>query len=143
MSNYHRILCVDDDKDACEMISLMLKSSDYSFAVKSASTAEEAFGYLENESFDLYILDYRLPDMTGIDLCSAIRRADKETPIMFFTAMARDIDRKSATMAGANDYLVKPNDLDRFTETVRQLLNQKKLMGKRKAQLRKRCGGII
>lgn len=123
MSNYHRILCVDDDKDTCEMISLMLKMTDYSCAVKLAATAQEALDILEQQSFDLYLLDYRLPDMTGVDLCSRIRQTDKQTPIMFFSAMARDIDRKSAIIAGANDYLVKPNDLERFTETVGQLLS--------------------
>jgi DNA-binding response OmpR family regulator len=123
MSDYHRILCVDDDKDTCEMLSLMLKMADYSCAVKSAASAQEALNYLESESFDLYLLDYRLPDMTGIDLCSRIRQTDKQTPIMFFSAMARDIDRKTAIIAGANEYLVKPNDLERFTETVGQLLS--------------------
>ena len=102
MSNYHRILCVDDDKDTCEMISLMLKTADYSCSVKSAMNVQGAISILETQSFDLLILDYRLPDITGIDLCSLIRQTDKQTPIMFFTSMARDIDRKTAIMAGAN-----------------------------------------
>jgi DNA-binding response OmpR family regulator len=127
MSNYPRILCVDDDKDTCEMIRMMLWQADYRCSVKSAFTIEEALNYIETESFDLYILDYRMPNMTGIDLCSLIRKTDKQTPIMFFTAMARDIDRKSATIAGANEYLIKPNDLDRLVETIKDLLCQSAL----------------
>jgi DNA-binding response OmpR family regulator len=103
---------------------MMLKVDGYSYAVKSASTATEARALLRTESFDLYILDYRLPDMTGIDLCSRIRQTDKQTPIMFFSAMARDVDRKSGIMAGATDYLVKPHDLDRLTKTVKLLVDK-------------------
>ncbi|MCU1290100.1 MAG: response regulator with CheY-like receiver domain and winged-helix DNA-binding domain [Acidobacteria bacterium] len=143
MSNYHRILCVDDDKDTCELISWMLRQDDYSCAVKFAYSAAEALNYLEQESFDLYILDNRLPDMTGIDLCSRIRQSDKQSPIMFFSALARDVDRKMAILSGASDYLVKPNDLDRFSETVRQLLNQSKLTARRKVHARKRCSEIV
>ena len=124
MSDYHRVLFVDDDKDTCQMLGLMLKMADDACAVKSVNTAQEALGLLETQTFDLYVLDYRMPDMTGVELCSRIRQTDKQVPILFFSAMARNSDRKSATMAGANDYLVKPNDLDRFAETVKQLLHE-------------------
>jgi CheY-like chemotaxis protein len=124
MSEYHRILCVDDDKDCCEMISFMLEMCGLPCSVKLVNNAKEALSILENESFDLYILDYRMPEVSGLELCSKIRKKDKQTPIMFFSAMSREVDRKNVIAAGANDYLVKPNDLDRLTETVKQLVTE-------------------
>jgi DNA-binding response OmpR family regulator len=102
---------------------MLLKIENQGCTIKSASTATEALALSRTHSFDLYILDYRMPDMSGIELCSVIRQTDKQTPIMFFSAMARDIDRKAAIVAGASDYLVKPNDLNRLTKTVKELLS--------------------
>jgi CheY-like chemotaxis protein len=105
------------------MIDFMLKLDGLRCSVKSVNNAKEALSILENESFDLYILDYRMPEVSGIELCSKIRQKDKQTPIMFFSAMSREVDRDVAAKAGANDYLLKPNDLDRLTHTVKHLLN--------------------
>jgi CheY-like chemotaxis protein len=124
MSEHCRILFVDDDEDCCELMSTMLKLSNDSFVVTSANTAEEALSLIETQRFDLYILDYRLPDLTGVELCSRIRQIDGQTPIMFYSGLAREVDLLDAKLAGANDYLIKPNDLGRFTETVQGYLNQ-------------------
>lgn len=119
-----RILCVDDDSDSCEIISLMLHSADEHYRVTTTSSGNAAINMIADEPFDLYILDYRLPEMSGIDLCQLIRQSDAQTPIMFFTGMAREVDSKNALEAGATKFLVKPTDLDILTETVAELLNQ-------------------
>lgn len=124
------ILCVDDDDDFCELISLMLSLEDDSYAVTAVSTAREALALTESQSFDLYILDYALPEMTGVELCRKIRQTDSQTPILFYSAMAREIDRKKALAAGATEYLVKPNDLERLTETVKRHLNKRVAISK-------------
>ena len=118
-----RILCVDDDKDCCELIEYMLRQENAGYDITSVSGVREALDLIAHQSFDLYILDYIMPHGSGEELCRKIRQADLNTPIMFYSAMARKIDEKEAIAAGANEYLVKPQDLDRFTETVGQLLN--------------------
>lgn len=120
-----RILCVDDDDDSCELMEIMLRQEDDGYEMTSASDARKALALIAGQSFDLYILDYSLPDTAGTELCRKIREIDSDTPIMFYTAMARPVDRQTAMAAGATEYLVKPNDLDRLTGTVRRLLNKK------------------
>lgn len=117
-----RILIVDDDKDSCELLAVMLCQAHAQYIITSAETTEKALDLLSNQAFDLYILDYWLPVLTGIELCRKIRRTDKQTPIMFYTAMARAVDRDEAVASGANEYLVNPNDMDKLIETVERLL---------------------
>lgn len=126
MSFQKHILCVDDDKDSCELITFMLKSANADFEVSAVDSATEAVNLISEKSFDLYILDYRLPGMSGIELCRLIRKNDNETPIIFFSAMAFEKDRREALEAGANAYLVKPNDVGIFTETAQKLIKSDK-----------------
>jgi CheY-like chemotaxis protein len=126
MSVSSRILYVDDNKDSCEMLSAMLPLySDWKYSVTAVETADRAISLMEKQAFDIYILDYVLPDISGVELCERIRKTDAETPILFFTGKAQEADRKKAINAGASEYLVKPNDLIKLTETVKQLLNEK------------------
>lgn len=67
MSSF-RILIVDDDKDFCELLDLMLRQADDAYFITSAASSEKAFDLIANQSFDLYILDYRLPCITGFEL---------------------------------------------------------------------------
>ncbi len=122
MDDCRQILCVDDNDDSCEMISLMLHSANENCRVTTASSASEALKLIAEKRIDLYILDFRLPEMSGIELCRRIRQTDTTTPILFFTGMAREIDGKNALEAGATRFLVKPNDLDILTQTVEELL---------------------
>jgi len=119
-----RILCVDDEKDSCDLINLMLKLADETYNITAVLSAEEALKLIAETPFDLYILDYRLPEMSGIELCRAIRQNDTDTPIMFFSAMAHQREKKKAMESGATEYLVKPDDLDGFTDAVARLLNK-------------------
>src|SRR5688572_5404266 len=102
-----RILYVDDDKDSCEMISFMLGLSGENYAVTSVFTAQEASELIARQTFDLYIIDYALPEITGVEFCRLIREKDGKTPILFYSAMSRHVDRELALAAGANDYLIK------------------------------------
>jgi CheY-like chemotaxis protein len=119
-----RILCVDDDVDSCELIDHILVYKEKDFILTTASSPGQALTLIAAHPFDLYILDYRMPEMSGVELCRYIRLADSRTPILFFTAKAYPEDRKTAMEAGASGYLVKPNDLERFQETVRWLLEK-------------------
>lgn len=118
-----RILYVEDDKDSFEIISLMLSLANERYEVVRAMTAEEALKMIEKQSFDLYILDSRLPEMSGVELCRRIRKKHKKTPILFYSGMVRFSDKEAALNAGANAYLIKPQGLDLLEETVERLLS--------------------
>ena len=119
-----RILCVEDDKDSCEMIKKFLQLSNDDYVVKTAEDGVAALDLIEREPFDLFILDNWLPEMDGMELCRRIRQSGSDKPILFFSAMVRASDREEAMAAGATDYLLKPNDLDVLAERVEELLNK-------------------
>ena len=118
-----RILYVEDNKDARDMLKEFLGLSNGSYDVTSVGTAAEALDLTSRNVFDLYILDISLPGMDGISLCRRLRERGIKKPIIFFSAMVQPTDRKYCLDAGANDFLVKPQDLDRFVDTVAKLLD--------------------
>jgi DNA-binding response OmpR family regulator len=121
-----RILCIDDDEDTSELINVILKRSNADYQIKSVKTPEEALKLAATREFDLYVLDYRFPGMTGVEVCKKIRQADANTPIMFFTGEARERERQEALDACADAYLIKPIDLDKLADTARQLLTARR-----------------
>ena len=114
------ILCVDDNDDNCFMLSTLLGRACYE--VRTASGHAEGLRLAESRGFDLYILDNRFADGTGLDLCHRIREFDSSTPILFFSGLAHETDRQRGLDAGAQGYLVKPNDLRKLVETVTRLI---------------------
>lgn len=118
-----RILCVEDNRDSREMIAAMLRGSDGNYDVTGVETAAEALALVAKQSFDLYILDIWLPGMDGVELCRRLRDQGITKPIMFFSAIGVQAkDRDYVLSAGANEFLVKTLDLERFTDTVTRLL---------------------
>jgi DNA-binding response OmpR family regulator len=117
-----RILCVDDDFDSRELISFMLRRENDTYIVTTASSIAEAERLINEEPFDLYILDYCLPSKSGIQLCRRIRENDSGTPVLFYSAMKRRVDRELAMQAGASEYLTKPDDFEKLPKRVAQLL---------------------
>ena len=118
------ILYVDDDQDSCLLMGMLLRQHNPNYGIVAVENAAEALALINGLPFDLYILDYRIPDMSGVELCRLIRQTDTETPILMYSAMGREIDRESAQRAGVTEYLIKPNDLDNFAPTVERLLNK-------------------
>jgi DNA-binding response OmpR family regulator len=90
---------------------------------KAVGTAAQAISSIQTERFDLYLLDSRLPDLDGFDLCRRIRDVDQETPILFFSGAARETDQKKALDAGANAYVIKP-EIPILIETITQFVGQ-------------------
>jgi two-component system, OmpR family, response regulator ArlR len=82
MSSQKRILCVEDDRSTYELIALLLSN----YEVIMASNKADALRLASIESFDLYILDYHLPDGFGTEVCGYIRASDQKTPIIFSTS---------------------------------------------------------
>jgi CheY-like chemotaxis protein len=103
-----RILVVDDDRDIREVVAAMLDA--VGLTVESATSAEEALERARAESYDLLVLDWNLPGMTGIELCRLIRRDTRlaTLPVLFLTAHDGSNDVVEAFASGADDYVVKP-----------------------------------
>ena len=116
-----RVLCVDDDEDNREMLAELLKLS--LIEAKTVGTAFQALSSIETERFDLYVLDARLPEIDGFELCRRVRAIDRHTPILFFSGAAHEADREKGLNAGANAYLVKP-EIHGLIETITQLVGQ-------------------
>ncbi|HEX8279716.1 MAG TPA: response regulator [Segetibacter sp.] len=121
MADSKNILCVEDDPDACELLQLILK--DEGFNVVSCSTSQEGLHLAKQGNFSAIVLDHRLANITGVEICRRIRTYDKKTPIIFFTACAFPEERKQGLEAGANAYLVKPNDLEHIAGTIKRLID--------------------
>jgi two-component system alkaline phosphatase synthesis response regulator PhoP len=114
-----RVLCVDDDEDSREMLSMLLKF--WRIETKAVETATQALSLIQAERFDLYLLDARLPDLDGFELCRQMRDFDPHTPILFFSGAACDADKKRGIEAGANAYVIKP-DVDGLVESITQFV---------------------
>lgn len=114
-----RILCVDDNEDNCSMLTVLLGLSSYDAV--AASSVEEALRLARVDSFDLYILDKRFPDGTGLALCQELRRLHPETPVIFYSGDAYSSARTEGLSAGAQGYVAKP-DIDELLDTVNQFL---------------------
>ena len=119
-----RILCVEDNRDSREMIATLLRQSNQNYQITAVETAAEALELNGKVQFDLYILDIWLPGMDGVELCRRLRERGVTQPIMFFSAMGvQTKDRDYVLAAGADEFLVKSIDIDRFIQTVERLLD--------------------
>ena len=115
-----QLLLVDDNQDMCEMMTMWFNRTDYS--VTFALTMAEGWKLAQSQYFDLCLLDSRLPDGSGYELCQQICASIPDLPVVFYSGSAYDKDRRQGLAAGARAYLVKPNDLDRVEGVIRTLI---------------------
>ena len=114
-----RILCVDNEESIRELLTTLLGLSD--LEAVSTPDVDAALRMMEGERFSLYILDGRMPGVSGLTLCEQIREIDKDTPIVIFSGHSHQSDIDAGMLAGANAYLVKP-DSSELVATVKRLL---------------------
>jgi two-component system, NtrC family, response regulator AtoC len=114
-----RILCVDDNDDTRLMLSVLLGQAGYE--VRQAGSFAEGLSLAKGERFDLYLLDGIFADGMGLELCRRIREFDARTPMIFFSGLAYEADRQRGLDAGAQAYLIKPNDISKLVETATRL----------------------
>ena len=116
----HRILVVDDDILVLEALQELLASSGYE--VRVATRGQEALEILDQEHFDLLILDVVMPKMTGIDVCRAVRKRGDDmskVKIILLTAKTEPKDLNIEQEYGCDLYLTKPIDPGRLRELIR------------------------
>ena len=114
-----RVLYVEDNCDSFEMLKVMLELSQ--IEVDCAVNVDEALTRASSESFDLYLLDTRLPDGNGFSLCRTLRFFDPETPVLFYSGHAHPEEIKMGMAAGASGYITKPNS-DKLAVTIIELV---------------------
>jgi two-component system OmpR family response regulator/two-component system response regulator MprA len=125
MSNFDRdgvrarILLVDNEEDARDLAALTLTE----YTLICACDFDEGLHIARRGYFDLYILDCRLPDKSGVELCRAIREFDPHTPILFYSAADYAKDIQEGLLAGAQAYLTKPAIPAELRRAVAQLIS--------------------
>ena len=116
-----RILLVEDEPDLGLAIKWALKQDKY--AVDWAQTGPEGWGFLEAATADyaVAILDWMLPGLMGIEICQRLRQQQNPLPVLILTARDRLSDKVAGLDAGADDYLIKPFDMEELLARVRAL----------------------
>lgn len=114
-----RILLVEDDPELGDGLTIGLRQA--GFAVDWLRDGNSADQALQSESFDFVVLDLGLPRLSGMEVLNRARGRGLTMPILILTARDATGDKVSGLDAGADDYLVKPIDLDELTARIRAL----------------------
>ncbi len=116
------ILIVEDDQGIQDMLSYALGSEDYN--LHSALTVKDAWEIIENKALDLILLDWMLPDSSGIDLLHRVRKYHSKLPVIMLTAKAEEEDRVLGLDMGADDYIVKPFSVKELKSRIQAVLRR-------------------
>jgi two-component system phosphate regulon response regulator PhoB len=118
------ILVVEDETALAELVRYNLAAEGYRISI--APTGEEAEILAAEDRFDLVVLDWMLPGMSGLELCRRIRRRDvgSPTPVLMMTARGEESDRVRGLSVGADDYVVKPFSVPELVARVKALLRR-------------------
>jgi two-component system alkaline phosphatase synthesis response regulator PhoP len=118
------ILLVEDEENLHETLKLNLEMEGYS--VSSAFDGNEAMKMVEEEYFDLIIMDVMLPEMDGISVTENIRLTNNEVPVLILSAKNTGQDRILGLKKGADDYLTKPFNLEELLLRIDKLITKNK-----------------
>ena len=125
MTTKPAILVVDDEQVVRDSLSKWFKEDGY--LVNSAENAAEALRQLQNQKWDIVLLDIKMPGMDGMELQQRIKEIDPASTIIFITAHATVDTAVKALKAGAYDYVTKPVDPDYLSHLVTNALKQRLL----------------
>jgi DNA-binding response OmpR family regulator len=116
------LLIVEDDSDLADLLDLHL--SDAGFEVEVVGDGALALQRALGARYDLIVLDWMLPGLTGVEVCERLREADRTVPILMLTARGSEEDRVRGLECGADDYVPKPFSVREVVARVRALLRR-------------------
>ena len=114
------ILCVDDDPDTCEMLTVLLGQAGYK--VQYALSVRAGLAKARQGGFDLILLDWNFKDGTGLELCRQVRAFDARTTILFYTGEIEETAVEAALVAGAQGYLIKPVAVEQLLQAISEFV---------------------
>ena len=117
-----RLLVVDDDRALCDVLRRTLTLAGYE--VRLTESGSGALAEVAGSVPDAVVLDIGLPDIDGVEVCRLLRREGNRVPVLMLTARDAVADRIDGLDAGADDYLVKPFDIDELKARLRALLRR-------------------
>lgn len=117
-----KILVVEDDKALSDTIVEWMEAEGYD--VQRVFDGSEAVDYLRSLPFDVVILDWNLPNMTGVQICKLYRASGGSAAVLMLTGMSQTRDKIEGLDSGADDYLTKPFDLEELCSRVKALLRR-------------------
>ncbi len=120
-----RVLIVDDDDEIRELLEFDIQQSGY--FVDSAKDGLEGLNKALNNTYDIILLDVMMPKMNGFDVCKTIRQAKLAIPILMLTAKGTIYDKTEGFDCGADDYLVKPFDIQEVLLRIKVLLRRNQI----------------
>lgn len=127
------ILVVEDDKNLRRLITTYLQRNKYN--TYEATNGEEALNVLDQSYIDLIVSDIMMPKMDGYELIKSLREAKYDVPILIITAKSEIEDKKEGFLLGADDYMVKPIDIEEMLLRIQVLLRRSKSASEKKIQI--------
>ena len=127
------ILVVEDDKNLRKLITTYLQRNKYN--TYEATNGEEALNVLDQSYIDLIVSDIMMPKMDGYELIKSLREAKYDVPILIITAKSEIEDKKEGFLLGADDYMVKPIDIEEMLLRVQVLLRRSKSASEKKIHI--------
>ena len=121
-----KVFLVEDEQSIITLVQYNLKKEGYKVSV--SSNGEEALHEIKEQEPDLVLLDWMLPDLSGIDLCRSLKKDKKlqDLPIIMLTAKGQEEDKVAALNAGADDYITKPFGHAELVARINALLRRSK-----------------
>ena len=117
-----RILLVEDDERITKALAEALM--DHHYVVDVVHDGQMGWEFAESAAYDVIILDVMLPGLSGIQFCQRLRQQGKSTPVLILTAKDTSADKVLGLDVGADDYVIKPFDLQELLARVRALLRR-------------------
>ena len=121
-----KILIVDDDRDICEYVQMLLEQHNY--RVDALTDPTKVIDTLRERHYHMVILDLMMPKLSGIELLNQIREMDDDIAIVVFTAHPSVDSAVASLQQNVSDYVKKPFDVDEFAQKIERILRKKGLL---------------
>lgn len=128
-----KILIAEDDKELRQLFSHVLTKNGYS--VKGVANGREALDALEGDYFDIIISDIMMPEVDGYELVHTLRDSGNTTPVLMITAKDSFDDMRRGFLAGTDDYMIKPININEMVLRVQALLRRAQMISERRQMI--------